>query len=222
MSEFNYAYASERQWFSHDQPLLFCRGVLHCNTLNEILRWIVITSTYRWRRIAAQQHSGFHMPNNILVKKVDYLNPTDATALVGLLDMYAQDPMGGSEALDEQVKARLCTDLANHPGAVSWIAYVENEPAGLLNALMGYSTFKARPLMNVHDIAVDPAYRGQGVGQALLDALEKHAVECGCCKLTLEVLSGNHVAQRSYQHFGFEQYALSAETGQALFMQKWL
>ena len=162
------------------------------------------------------------MPKNILVKKVDYLNSADSATLVGLLDMYAQDPMGGSEPLDEAVKDRLCTDLANHSGAISWIAYVDQKPVGLLNAFMGYSTFKARPLMNVHDIAVDPAYRGQGVGQALLDALERHAQEIGCCKLTLEVLSGNHVAQRSYQHFGFEQYALSAETGQALFMQKWL
>jgi len=139
------------------------------------------------------------MLNNILVKKVDYLNPADATALVGLLDMYAQDPMGGSEALDEQVKMRLCTDLANHPGAVSWIAYLDEKPVGLLNAFMGYSTFKAKPLMNVHDIAVDPAYRGRGVGQTLLNTLETYAMDNGCCKLTLEVLSGNQVAQRSYQ-----------------------
>ena len=162
------------------------------------------------------------MSKNILVKQVDYLNPSDAVELVCLLDMYAQDPMGGSEALDERVKVRLCADLANHPGAVSWLAYVDHKPAGLLNAFKGFSTFKARPLMNVHDIAVDPVHRGQGVGQALLDAVEKYAVANDCCKLTLEVLSGNQVAQRSYQHFGFEQYALSAATGQALFMQKWL
>lgn len=160
--------------------------------------------------------------SNILVKKVDYLDSSDAAALVGLLDMYAQDRMSGSVPLEQGVKARLCTDLANHPGAISWIAYVDQQPAGLLNAFMGYSTFKARPLMNAHDIAVAPVYRGQGVGQALLAALQQHALEIGCCKLTLEVLSGNHVAQRSYQHFGFEQYALNAETGQALFMQKWL
>jgi hypothetical protein len=40
--------------------------------------------------------------------------------------------------------------------------------------------------------------------------------------LTLEVLSGNQVAQASYARFGFAQYELSALTGQALFMQKWL
>ena len=76
--------------------------------------------------------------------------------------------------------------------------------------------------MNVHDIAVDPSYRGQGVGQALLTALQDYARALGCCKLTLEVLSGNAVAQQSYQRFGFEQYALSEATGRALFLQKWL
>lgn len=162
------------------------------------------------------------MQQNILIKKVNYLDSCDEADLIGLLDMYARDPMGGGEPLADQVMKRLCKDLASHPGAISWIAYVDKHPAGLLNAFTGYSTFKARPLMNVHDIAVAPQYRGQGIGQALLDALELYAKTLGCCKLTLEVLSGNQTAQRAYQHFGFEQYALSEATGQALFMQKWL
>ena len=162
------------------------------------------------------------MQNKLQVRQVDYRNPEDQVALIGLLDMYARDPMGGGDPLSEHVKATLCHDLAEHPGAVSWIAYLDQQPVGLLNAFRGYSTFKARPLMNVHDIAVDPACRGQGVGQSLLDALETYAKDLGCCKLTLEVLSGNQPAQGSYQKFGFEQYALSAATGQALFMQKWL
>ena len=184
---------------------------------------------YVSRRIAAQQQMGYEMSNsatsktiNPIVKQVNYLDPSDAATLIALLDMYAQDPMGGGEPLADSVKVRLCQDLSAHVGASSWIAYVDGQPAGLLNAFLGYSTFKARPLINVHDIAVVTAYRGQGVGQALLDTLEKYAQTLGCCKLTLEVLSGNHSAQRAYVHFGFEQYALSAATGQALFMQKWL
>ena len=130
--------------------------------------------------------------------------------------------MGGGEALAEDVKQRLCSDLAGTPSAVSFMAYVDGQPVGLLNAMMGYSTFKAKPLMNVHDIAVMPAFRAQGIGQALLAAAAAHALHKGCCKLTLEVLSGNHTAMRSYERFGFQQYALLPENGQALFMQKWL
>lgn len=155
---------------------------------------------------------------NIL--RVDYKDPVHREALVMLLDAYARDPMGGGEALTDEAKARLCDDLAARPDAASFIAWVDGEAAGLINCLEGYSTFKARPLMNVHDIAVLPAFRGRGVGQALLQAAEDHARSCGCCKLTLEVLTGNTVALKSYLRFGFEPYVLDPANGQASFMHK--
>jgi GNAT superfamily N-acetyltransferase len=156
------------------------------------------------------------------IERVNYRNAKDAQALVFLLDAYAKDPMGGSEALKPEVSARLCEELANIPGAASFIAWTEGQPIGLINCFEGYSTFKAKPLLNVHDIAVLAKHRGQGVGQALLRAAENHARTRGCCKLTLEVLSGNTPAMASYKRFGFAQYELDPAVGQAQFMQKWL
>ena len=112
--------------------------------------------------------------------------------------------------------------LAYGAGAASFIAWLEDQPIGLINCFEGYSTFKAQPLMNIHDIAVLPGHRGAGVGQALLAAAEQHAKDRGCCKLTLEVLTGNTRALKSYLGFGFEPYALDPAAGQASFMQKWL
>ena len=57
---------------------------------------------------------------------------------------------------------------------------------------------------------------------ALLAAVQQHAKDHGCCKLTLEVLTGNTRALKSYLGFGFEPYALDPAAGQASFMQKWL
>lgn len=160
------------------------------------------------------------MPLTVL--PVDYHNVEHRHALVMLLDAYARDPMGGGEGLAEDVKARLCDDLAARPDAASFIAWRDGQPVGLVNCIEGYSTFKARPLMNIHDIAVLPGHRGQGVGQALLQAAQDHARARGCCKLTLEVLTGNLVALRSYERFGFAPYALDPAAGQASFMQKWM
>lgn len=157
---------------------------------------------------------------NIL--RVDYHHPIHRQALVMLLDAYARDPMGGGEGLSEAVKARLCDDLAARPDAASFIAWKDEQAVGLINCIEGYSTFKARPLMNVHDIAVLSGFRGQGVGQALLQAVQDHAIARGCCKLTLEVLTGNTVALSSYLRFGFEPYVLDPAAGQASFMHKWL
>ena len=156
------------------------------------------------------------------VQRVDYLNENDAKALVFLLDAYAQDPMGGGEPLQPEAAARLCADLSRIASAASFIAWLDDKPIGLINCFEGYSTFKAKPLLNVHDIAVLDGHRGQGVGQALLQAAQAHALSRGCCKLTLEVLSGNAPAMQSYKRFGFEQYELDPAAGQAQFMQKWL
>lgn len=164
------------------------------------------------------------MPLSIL--PVDYNHPAQRAALVMLLDAYALDPMGGGEGLAQDVKDRLCDELAQRSQAFSFIAWKEAgaqaQAVGLINCLEGYSTFKALPLMNIHDIAVLPQHRGAGVGQALLAAAEKLARQRGCCKLTLEVLTGNHRALSSYLKFGFAPYALDPAAGQASFMQKWL
>lgn len=160
------------------------------------------------------------MPLHIL--PVDYSQTHDRQALVMLLDTYARDPMGGGVGLAQEVKDRLCDDLAKRPMAASFIAWLNGAPVGLINCIEGYSTFKAQPLMNIHDIVVLPGHRGAGVGQALLAAAEQHARSRGCCKLTLEVLTGNARALTSYLRFGFAPYELDPAAGQASFMQKWL
>ncbi|CAN1523122.1 WecD Histone acetyltransferase HPA2 and related acetyltransferases [Burkholderiaceae bacterium] len=158
----------------------------------------------------------------ITIRPVDFSDAAHRVALILLLDAYAQDPMGGGEPLSVDVKARLCDDMAARHTVASFIAWLDGAPVGLVNCVEGFSTFKSRPLMNIHDLAVLPGHRGMGVGQALMQAAQAHAQARGCCKLTLEVLTGNARALRSYAQFGFEPYTLDPAAGQASFMQKWL
>ncbi|RLT90355.1 MAG: GNAT family N-acetyltransferase [Alcanivorax sp.] len=151
---------------------------------------------------------------------VDYRNPNQARDLITLLDEYAHDPMGGGSALSAQVKATLVEELAKRPQAFSLLCYVNGEAAALANCLEGFSTFAARPLLNIHDLMVRTGYRGQGLSQILLSNIEDIARRRGCCKITLEVLSGNTPAQGAYEKFGFRHYQLTPDTGQALFWQK--
>jgi GNAT superfamily N-acetyltransferase len=166
------------------------------------------------------------MSESVQVRRVSFDDAVDCAALLKLMDVYASDPMGGGAPLPGEVKERLCRDMSNNPAAVSFIAWRdggnEPEPTGLVNCFAGYSTFKAKPLLNIHDIVVLPEYRGQGIGQALLAAVEIEARKQGCCKLTLEILSGNTKAMASYSRFGFEPYTLDPKAGQASFLHKWL
>ncbi|GAA6135008.1 GNAT family N-acetyltransferase [Oceaniserpentilla sp. 4NH20-0058] len=154
------------------------------------------------------------------VELLDYHNPKHASELVDLMNQYALDPMGGAQPLSDFVTQNLASALSKREDAFSLIAYIDNKAVGLVNCMEGFSTFSCKPLVNIHDLVVDKHYRGQGVGQRLLAKVEELAREKGCCKLTLEVLSGNHVAKAVYEKHGFSDYALDPEKGSALFWQK--
>ena len=158
--------------------------------------------------------------NKINIQIADYSSVKDAEAVVDLMNHYALDKMGGGEALSESVKASLVPGLANVAGALSVLAFVDGNPAGLINCFMGFSTFKAKPLINIHDVIVLEDFRGLKLSQIMLEKVEVIAKERGCCKLTLEVLQGNKVAQSAYIKFGFGGYALDPEMGNAMFWQK--
>ncbi len=157
---------------------------------------------------------------NLAVKMADYADPADAAAIVRLMDCYARDPMGGGEPLAARVLADLVEQLRRYPMAFSFIAHAEGRPAGLVNCFESLSTFKCRPLINIHDVIVDPHYRGRGVAKTLLQAVESEAKARGCCKLTLEVLAGNRAARSLYRRAGFQAYRLNPELGSALFWEK--
>ena len=154
------------------------------------------------------------------ITPLDPARPEHAQALVELLDAYARDPMGGGVALSAEARENLSRRLSARSDYAGFLAWSGDRAIGLINCFEGFSTFAARPLLNIHDIAVHPAHRGKGAGAALLAAAESLARERGCCKLTLEVLSGNTGAHALYTRVGFEAYQLDPEAGQALFMQK--
>lgn len=156
----------------------------------------------------------------VTVVRADYDCPQHGQQIVDLLDAYARDPMGGGEPLSQTTRERLLPGLQSQSTAFSLIAYVDGKPAGLANCFFGFSTFAAKPLVNIHDIVVDPAFRGQGVGKAIFAEIEAIALAQGACKVTLEVLSGNQVAKALYASLGYGDYALDPETGTALFWQK--
>lgn len=165
---------------------------------------------------------------SLRICRADYANPVHASALVELLDAYARDPMGGGEPLSAFARAHLVTALAARPQAFSVLAFGERDsrggeiPVGLVNCMEGFSTFACQPLVNVHDVAVLPAHRGQRIAEKMLVLVEEIARERGACKLTLEVLQGNVGALRLYQRVGFANYQLDPAMGHAQFLQKWL
>lgn len=157
----------------------------------------------------------------------DWTNSDDCDTVVSLLQAYALHPMGGAEALSDYAAANLPSAMAKTPGAFSVIGWHTNSEGertavALANCFSTLSTFACKPLINIHDLYVADSARGQGAGQAIMTYVEEEARRRGCCKVTLEVLTGNVGAIRAYEKFGFKLYTLDDTTGHALFMHKTL
>ena len=65
-----------------------------------------------------------------------------------------------------------------------------------------FSTFLARPGLYLEDLFVEPAERGRGIGQGLLEHLARLAATRGCGRFEWSVLDWNEGAIRFYQRMG--------------------
>jgi GNAT superfamily N-acetyltransferase len=125
-------------------------------------------------------------------------------ALRSLIDEYRQDPMGGMlPPMSDELARMLVLQLCNHPMCLILLAMLGSEFAGMIIAFVNISSFKAKPLLNVHDLIVKKDFRKQGIGKQLLLKAAEHARLLGCCRLTLEVRTDNKDAQRLYRSIGF-------------------
>jgi GNAT superfamily N-acetyltransferase len=159
---------------------------------------------------------------SIDIIEADLNRPDHERDVLALTAAYALDPMGNSGPLPPEVMDRLIPGLKNHSTTLVFLAYKDEHAVGLATCFRGFSTFAARPLINIHDLVVLPTHRGKGIGSRLLAAVEQKARELGCCKVTLEVQENNTTARHTYEQSGFCQGLYSQTTGGSLFYWKTL
>lgn len=122
---------------------------------------------------------------------------------ITVLESYSAGPMGLSQGLPEKVKQSLITDLPQMPQCLIFLGYHNDSIAGGALCFEVYSTFLGRKALNIHDLAVIPSFRGQGLGRLLLQAVENYARTSNMGRLTLEVRQDNEVARKLYHSLGY-------------------
>jgi GNAT superfamily N-acetyltransferase len=106
-----------------------------------------------------------------------------------------------------------------HPSAEVLIASVDGQPAGFALFFHNYSTFLAQRGLYLEDLFVKPAFRGRGVGRALLERLAAIAVERDCGRFEWSVLDWNEPAIGFYKNLGavpMQEWTIFRVTGDAL------
>lgn len=157
---------------------------------------------------------------SITIIEADLDRADHAAAVVTLTNAYAMDPMGLGQSLPDDVLRELVPGLKRIPTRVTLLAYDGERPVGIATCFLGFSTFVARPLVNLHDLAVIPEYRGQNVSRQLLEAVEAKARVLGCCKVTLEVQEANRRAKAIYERAGYVSVKRHDTDGDTFFLAK--
>lgn len=146
------------------------------------------------------------MSSEIEFEFCDFTNPDHLNRFAELINHYMADPMGGcSQPLNKLQQLRMVDGLYNHPKAFVLFLIFENNIVGLATCFENFSTFHAKPYINIHDIIVEDKYRGKGFGRMIMNELTLIAQERKCCKITLEVREDNYVAQTMYIDLGYKE-----------------
>jgi GNAT superfamily N-acetyltransferase len=125
----------------------------------------------------------------------------DVPLLLSLIKALADyERMSGDVvATEERLRETL---FGAKPCAEAVVARMERDAVGFALWCHNYSTFLAQPGLYLEDLFVLPAWRGRGVGAALLRHLALVATDRGCGRMEWSVLNWNESAIRFYQAIG--------------------
>lgn len=104
----------------------------------------------------------------------------------------------------ERMSAR---QLRRHLDSASAMIFVATSRRRLLGAAVLFLRSGGR-IGRLYSIAVAADARGRGIGEALLQAVERAAARRGCNRLRLEVRVDNAGAQRLYERLGYRRFGL--------------
>ncbi len=129
---------------------------------------------------------------------------SDADAIVGLVRELGRD-WGETSGLDAAYARRYLA----FPGRVVLFAEAAGERVGMLVYSLNPNLFHAADGCLIEDLYVRPAWRGKGVGRALVAHVMAEAPRRGCAEVSVSTGKDNHAALALYRGQGLvEEYVL--------------
>lgn len=125
---------------------------------------------------------------------------TDVAAIRSLIQQLADFEKAPNEVAITE--AQLLEDgFGQTPVYGTFVAELETQVVGMALYYTAYSTWKGKMLF-LEDLIVNEAFRGQGIGKALLDTTIAHAAATGAKLVKWQVLDWNTPAIEFYKGYG--------------------
>src|SRR5438093_4884598 len=136
---------------------------LTCSLTGRPARRLVAAFWSRTRKLsmASRSPAENQMKEIAEIVEADLNRAEHQNDVLALTAAYALDPMGNGGPLSTESLERLIPGLKSHPTTLIFLAYVEGKAVGIATCFRGFSTFRARPLIIIHDLAVRPEHRGR-------------------------------------------------------------
>ena len=144
--------------------------------------------------------------------------PADADLIFALVRELAEYEklQGEVDATPETIAAAL---FAPAPRLSCDIAEWRGEPAGFAVWFLNFSTFRGRHGIYLEDLFVRPAFRGRGIGKALMRRLAQHCMERKLARFEWAVLDWNAPSIAFYKSIGaqvMDEWKICRLSGTAL------
>jgi uncharacterized damage-inducible protein DinB/GNAT superfamily N-acetyltransferase len=138
------------------------------------------------------------------------IRPATKADLPGVLELYAQPGLDEGAVLPIAEAQRIFDGFARYPDYVLYVAELDAEIIGTFALLvMDNLAHLGAPSAVVEDVAVDPAHRGRGIGQAMMAHALSVCRDKGCYKVALSSNLKRERAHAFYDSLGFERHGYS-------------
>jgi GNAT superfamily N-acetyltransferase len=125
--------------------------------------------------------------------------PGDVPLLLSFFRSMAEFEKLPFTATDESLRTALFHD---RPAAMTLLGFVDEAPVAYVVYFFTFSTVLGKRGLWLEDLFIAPAFRGKGIGEALMACLADIAVRHDCGRFEWTVLDWNERAIRFYERIG--------------------
>ena len=135
--------------------------------------------------------------------QIKIAEPAELSGLASLFDGYRQ--FYGMESDLAGAQAFLSERMRRGDSVILVAKEQEGLSVGFVQLYPAFSSVRMAPIFILNDLYVDQDWRGRGIGERLMEAARRHAVQSGNIALELATEKTNERAQRLYEKLGYSR-----------------